>query len=73
MVQYSPSVFEKKCFGARFSLFVLVVAVGGEDKDDDFGVVDFVDETVFLRDAAAPLPRAVACKRLRLSGTGAGM
>ena len=33
-----------------------------------FGVVDFVDEAVLLRDAAAPLVAAVAAQLLGLAG-----
>ena len=54
-------------------LLVLIVAVGGEDEDNDFGVVYFVDETVPLCNAATPLACTVASERLRLSSTGAGM
>lgn len=54
-------------------LFILVVAVGGEDDNDDFGVVDFVYEAVLLRDAAAPLACAVARQRFGMAGAGAGM
>lgn len=54
-------------------LLVLVVAVGGEDEDDDFGVVDFVDEAVPLCDAAAPLACTVARQRLGFAGAGTGM
>ena len=63
----------KKCFfilakrlqfcqmwGCLFALLVFVVAVGGEDEDYDYGVVDFVDKTMLLRDTAAPLVGTVA-------------
>lgn len=32
---------------------------GGEDEDNDFGVVDFVDKAVLLRDTTAPLVETV--------------
>ena len=54
-------------------LFILVVSVGSEDEDDDFGVVDFVDEAVLLCDTAAPLVAAVAAQLLGMAGAGAGM
>lgn len=54
-------------------LLVLVVAVGGEDEDDDFGVVYFVDEAVPLCDAAAPLIAAVAAQLLWVTGAGTGV
>ena len=70
-MQYSPLIYTENIVVMRGSpfiyrenisegkllvgLFILVVAVGGEDKDDDFGVVDFIDKAVLLRDATAPL------------------
>ena len=41
-------------------LFVFVMSVGGKDKDDDLGVVDFIHETVSLSYMATPLIGAVA-------------
>lgn len=73
MVQYSPSVFEKKCCGVRFSLFVLVVTVGGDDIYMHFCIEDFVNEPMLLCDAAAPLSGAIAGERFRLSSASAWM
>ena len=49
------------------------MSVGGEDEDDDFGVVDFVDKAVLLCDVAAPLVAAVATQLFGVAGTGAGV
>lgn len=38
-----------------FFLFVFVMPVGGEDKDNHFRVIYLIYEAVFLRDMAAPL------------------
>lgn len=54
-------------------LLVLVVAVGGEDEEDDFGVVDFVDEAVPLCDAAAPLIAAAAAQLFWVTSAGTGV
>ncbi len=47
--------------------------VGGEDEDEDFGVVNLVDEAVFFGDGARPLSRAVAGKLVGMAGAGGGM
>ena len=60
-------------FGARFSLSVLVVAVGGDDVYMHFGVEDFINEPMLLCDAATPLSSAITRERLRFSGASAGM
>ena len=75
MVKYSPSIcrenilMQKRCG----CLLVLVVAVGGVDEDNDFGVVDFVDKAVLLCDVATPLVATIAAQLLGVAGAGAGM
>lgn len=75
IVKYSPSIKRENISEGKLlvGLFILVVAVGGEDKDDDFGVVDFVYEAVLLCDAAAPLACAVARQRFGMAGAGTGV
>lgn len=56
-----------------FFLFVFVMPVGGEDKDNHFRVIYLIYEAVFLRDMAAPLIGAVAAQLLWMACTSARM
>ena len=52
-----------------FFLFVFVMPVGGEYKDNDLGVVYLIHKAVFLCNMAAPLIGAVAAQLLGVAST----
>ena len=53
------------------NLFVVVVPVGGEHQHNDFHVVNLIHQTVFLCDAASPLPCSVAGELFGMASAGA--
>ena len=58
------SVFQRR------RLFVIVMAIGGKHIHIDLGLEYFVDQSVFLRDSAAPLSGAVALQLLGMARAG---
>ncbi len=50
--------------GVAQTLFVTIMPVGGENKHNDFSILNFVDQSVPLADSTAPLARTVTSKWL---------
>ena len=50
--------------GVAQTLFVTIMPVGSENKHNDFGILNFVDQSVPLADSTAPLARTVTSKWL---------
>lgn len=55
------------------SLFVVVVAVGGEDKHHDVCIVYLIHKAMLLGDTAAPLSGSIIRKRIWMACTCARM
>ena len=54
-------------------LFVVVMPISREDKHNNLRVVNFIDQSMLVGDAAALLPAAVALQLFRLTRTSARM
>lgn len=50
--------------GVAQTLFVTIMPVGGENKHNDFSILNFVDQSVPLADSTTPLARTVTSKWL---------
>ena len=48
-------------------LFVIVMTVGGENDDKNLGIVDFINQTVFLGNSTTPPISSTSLQLLRLT------